>query len=208
MMIPLTLEQREYKERTLEQLFVHRAELEALLEQEPEHPRTLQSRLDDVEAHIGRLQDELAGNVIVDEPVAQEYFVQAAKALSKEKFHLARRYIDKLQTIEPFHPALDRLWQELEAGQASRRTKSIAQGTAMTYPGMDMMNPVLPAHSREIVPLGDSASDDDEQEDNAPRGMAQFFQFHIVMSCLVVLLLVCVMFGTGGVTMLRWLIEG
>ncbi|HMQ52330.1 MAG TPA: hypothetical protein PKE64_18010 [Anaerolineae bacterium] len=207
-MIPLTPEQREYKERTLEQLFIHRAELETLLEQEPENPRTLQSRLDDIDAHISRLQDELSGNVIMDEPVAQELLVQAAKALSKEKFHLARRYIDKLATIEPFHPALDRLWQELEAGQVSRRTKSIAQGTATAYPGMDTVNPVLPVSSREGVPPDSFGYDAYEAEAEAPQGIAQFFQFHIVMSCLVVVLLACVMFGTGGVTMLRWLIEG
>jgi hypothetical protein len=38
--------------------------------------------------------------------------------------------------------------------------------------------------------------------------MAQIFQFHIVMSCLVVLLIGCAVFGVAGMTILEFLVEG
>ncbi len=71
-MISLTPEQIEYKERTLNQLLINQARLEASLNQEtrPDIVKSIEDQLQDIEAHIGRLQDELAGNVIFDEPIA------------------------------------------------------------------------------------------------------------------------------------------
>lgn len=211
-MISLTLEQRVYKEKTLDQLLANQAELAAQLEQttEPGGTRSIQSRLEEVEAHIGRLRDELAGNVVFDEPVADQLFMKAVKALAKKKFYLAKRYITRLETIEPFHPALSRLKEEAESGKVSRRTRSIAQGTATSYPGMDDALPAAPIATGESngATSGMFEFSAGELETDGPQGFARFFQFHVVVSCLVVLLLACVMFGTGGVTVLQWLIEG
>ena len=91
-MISLTPEQIAYKEKTLNQLVVNQTRLEASLghETRPEVVASIEEQLQDIEAHISRLQDELSGNVVFDEPVADELFQQAVKALAKEKFFLAK----------------------------------------------------------------------------------------------------------------------
>ncbi|MCB9099961.1 MAG: hypothetical protein H6632_10500 [Anaerolineales bacterium] len=209
-MVPLTPEQRDYNEITIQQLLANRAQLEAALETETDQraARSIEKQMDAIDAHVGRLRDELRGNVIVDEKVAEDYFKQAVKALAKEKFFLANRYIQRLETIEPFHPALSRLKEEAESRHVSRRTKSIAQGTATTYPGLDTLSALVPANADAPVGAGVPANFYYAAEEESPGGFTQFFQFHYIVSCLVVVLLACVMFGTGGVTVLRWLIEG
>ena len=209
-MVPLSPEQRDYNEITIQQLLADRAQLEADLEKETDQRavRGIEKKMDAIDAHIGRLRDELRGNVIVDEKVAEDYFKQAVKALAKEKFYLANRYIQRLETIEPFHPALSRLKEEAESKRVSRRTKSIAQGTATSYPGLDTLSALVPANADVPVGAGVPANFYYAAEDESPGRFTQFFQFHYIVSCLVVALLACVMFGTGGVTVLRWLIEG
>lgn len=210
-MVPLTPEQRDYNEITIQQLLADRAQLEADLEKETDQRavRGIEKKMDAIDAHIGRLRDELRGNVIVDEKVAEDYFMQAVKALAKEKFYLANRYIQRLETIEPFHPALGRLKEEAESKRVSRRTKSIAQGTATNYPGLDTLSALVPANADAPAGPGIPANFYyAAAEEESPGGFTQFFQFHYIVSCLVVVLLACVMFGTGGVTVLRWLIEG
>jgi hypothetical protein len=47
-----------------------------------------------------------------------------------------------------------------------------------------------------------------ERPEEPKSRMAQIFQFHIVMSCLVVLLISCAVFGVAGMTLLEFLVEG
>lgn len=215
-MLQLTPEQRDYKERTLAQLLVNQQSLEASLAQEgqPEEARRLQGLLDEVESHISRLQDELAGDVIFHEPVAEELFKQATQALAKGKFFLAKKHITRLEMIEPFYPGLERVKEEAETGRVTRRTRSIAQGTSTAYPGMAL----IPAPSRApapyvaqalapVAPAEPLVREREQPEEPAGR-VAQFFQFHILMSCLVVMLIACAVFGVAGMTILEFLVEG
>jgi hypothetical protein len=211
-MVSLTPEQIEYKERTLNQLLLNQTRLEAGLNQEtrPEVIKDVEEQLRDIEEHINRLQDELAGNVVFDEPVGDELFLQAVKALAKEKFYLAKKHIHRLETIEPFYPGLARLSQEAEAGRVSRRTRSIAQGTATSYPNTPSLRPATqlrPSEAtgeKQLAAPGIYVADD---RDERKGWFAHWFQFHIVISCLVIGLVICLMLGIGGVTLLQWLIE-
>ena len=210
-MISFTPEQREYKEKTLNQLLANQSLLEASLGQErrPEVVRSIEEQLEDIEAHISRLRDELAGNVVFDEPIAEDLFKEAARALAKEKFFLAKKHIHRLETIEPFYPGIDRLKQEAESGRVSRRTRSIAQGLAASYPGTApppaaKTGPVEGGVGQSIVAQNLTT----EPETERTGWLSSFFQFHIIISCLVVLLLICVMLGIGGITFLQWFIEG
>ncbi|MBN1221059.1 MAG: hypothetical protein JXM69_19210 [Anaerolineae bacterium] len=201
----LTSEQKEYKERTLHQLQINLPLLETKLEREtrPEVANSLRSQIEDTQAHIDLLQRELATNT-AGEPVADELFQRAATALTKKKFYLARRLINKLETIEPFYPDIERLRKEAEAGRASRRTQAIAQrGTASTTDAAQLPGADLAA----AAPLGDRVYQTSAEEPEK-SGLAQFFQFHLIVSCLVVFLILCVMAGVGGVMLLQWLIEG
>lgn len=207
-MATLTLEQRDYKERTLNQLQSNLPSLEAKLAQESRRDVIvkLENQLVEMQAHIGRLQAELAEGV-AGEAVADEYCARIARAVSDGKFHLARRYIDKLETIEPFYPGLERLKSEAEAGRASRRTRSIAQGNAVPYGAA-----FFATAGSVTVPKGDRSAPVAERyipvDDSEREGLGRFFQVHIVLSCLVVSLIVCVMTGIGGMNLLQWLIEG
>jgi hypothetical protein len=206
-MIQLTLEQITYKERTLHQLRTNQARLEASLEREsrPEVIQSIEDQLNLIEAHINRLEDELAGNVVFDEPVAEEYFKHAVRALANERFYLAKKYIHRLETIEPFYPALERLRQEAESGQVSRRTRSIAQGTATTYPGISLA-PVMPGAPAAVALPGPAGIEEEGEGERIPW-YRFLFQIHILASCLVIALLGCVMLGVFGVTLLEWFIE-
>jgi hypothetical protein len=211
-MLQLTPEQIVYKERTLAQLRKNQAALEGQLDREtrPEVVRSIEEQLNDIEAHVNRLEDELAGNVLFHEPVADELFKQAVKALAHEKFHLAKKHILRLETIEPFHPALGRLREEAESERVSRRTRSIAQGTATVYPGMSLpvagpASPLAPGVPAVATP-GQPAAASDPVEAGRPW-YAHLLQFHIIVSCLVLVLIGCVMLGMFGVTILQWLIE-
>src|SRR5262245_3150514 len=135
-MLQLTPEQRDYKERTLAQLELNQQQLEAYLagESRPEEAQQLQNQLDEVEAHINRFQDELTGTVIFYGRIAEEIFKQAPEALAKGKFYLAKKNISRLEMIEPSYPGLQRVKEEAETGRVTRRTRSIAQGTATSYP--------------------------------------------------------------------------
>jgi hypothetical protein len=207
-MTSLTPEQREYKEKTLEQLLVNLPFLETKLREEsrPDVVNSLRNQLEDIQAHIALLQNELATNT-AGEPVADELFQRAAGALTKKKFYLAKKLINKLEAIEPFYLGIERLRQEAELGRASRRTQAIAQGTRYP-PGATPYTPeagqdaaAQPGPSgRDVYPI---TSEEQEQ-----KGLAQFLQLHIILSCLVVLLILCVMSGVGGVMLLQWLIEG
>ncbi|MBN1995719.1 MAG: hypothetical protein JW953_23730 [Anaerolineae bacterium] len=204
----LTTEQREYKEKTLEQLRVNFSLLETKLAQEsrPEIADNIRSQLEDIRAHLDRLQRELATNS-TGEPVADELFQRAAGAVTNKKFYLAKKLINKLETIEPFYPGLERLRQEAETGRASRRTQAIAQrppvsSQSLPPPATEPTQAAQPA----LAPNGKSYQPGPDEERR--QGLAQFFQFHIIISCLVVLLILCIMFGVGGVMLLQWLIEG
>ncbi|GAB4432109.1 MAG: hypothetical protein Kow0031_13480 [Anaerolineae bacterium] len=211
----LSPEQIEYKRRTLHQLQVNQAALEASLSREtdPKTVKTIQKQLGEIDAHMSRLQDELAGNVVMDEPVADELFRKAAQALARGKFYLARRQIAKLETIEPFYPGIARLKQEAESQQVSRRTRSIAEGKASGYSSvLAVPDSVIapPGAGAAALPASTGPADfpaaySDEPDEPWYRS---FFQFHVILSCLVVLLLLCVVFGMAGFSILQWLVEG
>jgi hypothetical protein len=210
-MIPLTPEQRDYKERTLNQLLANLPHLEAKLSQATERYEIVgtHDQLKEVEAHVARLQKELAGNIML-EPVADELCRQIAGALTKQKFYMAKRYITKLETIEPFHPELDRLRQEAATEQVSRRTRSLAQsGTfAVAAPGTltPSANPRQSLTSRAVQMIEAPVTAFREKQEQ--NGLRQYLQFHYIASCLVLLLIMCAMAGVGGMSVLRWLIEG
>lgn len=206
-MTPLTPDQREYKEKTLEQLETNLPPLEAQLQQESrrEVANSLQKQVDDTRAHIDVLRHELATNTI-SIPVADELYQKAATALANKKFFLAKKLIAKLETIEPFYPAISQLRTEAEEGRASRRTRAIAQrgapaSQATPIPGLDQ--PAMPQPAAGIY-----AEYQPDTEEAEKRGIGQFFQFHYIVSCLVVMLILCVMLGVGGVMLLQYLIEG
>ena len=210
-MISLTPEQREYKKATLNQLIINQTMLEDSLENEtrPEVVRSIQSQLQDIDAHINRLQDELSGDVIFDEPVADDLFKQAAQALAKNKFFLAKKHIHRLETIEPFYPGIDRMRQEAESGRVSRRTRSIAQGLATRYPGTPAPPPNVPNQPVPAVAQPEAAAPRARNEETEPQGWFSYlFQFHIIISCLLVIVLVCAVFGVTGVSVLGWLVQG
>lgn len=212
-MIPLTLDQRDYKERTLNQLLLNVPQMEAQLARETQRQImvTLHEQLEAMEAHIVRLQQELANDVIL-EPVADELCRQAASALVKQKLFMARRYINKLEAIEPFYPELGRLKQEVESGQVSRRTRALSQS--------EVFPTLVAAANVPLLAAGPKATDASQAAPEANRapgarmrskesgGLRQYFQFHIIASCLVIILLACTMASIGGMSVLRWLIEG
>ncbi len=211
----LSPEQIEYKQRTLHQLQQNQTALEASLTSgtDPKTVKSTQKKLAEIDAHINRLQDELSGNVVIDEPVADELFRKSAQALARGKFYLARRQITKLETIEPFYPGLFRLKQEVETQQVSRRTRSIAEGKASGYSGLAtgpnaVALPPAPGDDAPpalAAPPAPFAAYADEPDEPWYRGL---FQFHVVLSCLVVVLLLCVVFGMAGFSILQWLVEG
>lgn len=205
-MIPLTLEQRDYKERTLSQLQANLPALEAKLAQATQRHEIVSShdQLKEVEAHIARLQKELSINMMM-EPVADDLCRQVATALTKQKFYMAKRYLTKLETIEPFYPELDRLRQEAETEQVSRRTRSLAQGSAVPAAAE-----VSTAASSMIVfdPQAAGVRPAPVYRQKERRNWRDYLQFHYVASCLVLLVLMCAMASIGGMGILKWLIEG
>ncbi len=207
-MIPLTPEQKDYKERTLNQLMLNLPLLEAKLARETQRQVavTMHEHLEAIEAHVVRLQQELTHEVLL-EPVADNLCRQAASALTKQKLFMAKRYIDKLEAIEPFYPEISRLKQEAESGQVSRRTRALSQSepppvAAAANVPLLTAGPPAPDGPRVAPPPGSRL------RRKEPGGWRQYFQFHIVASCLVIILLACVMASVGGVNVLRWLIEG
>ncbi len=208
-MTPLSPEQKEYKEATLNHLLASLPMLQGQLLQETraEAVDSLTGQLEDMQVHIDLLQQELAANAVI-EPVADELCKQAANALVKQKFYLARKFINKLETIEPFYPALDRLRQDADSGQVSRRTRSITQGNLPSLRPI-VTSALVPASTAGGLPAAMPVLEDDPADEMAPKGgIRQFFQLHIVLSCMVVLLIFCVMVGVGGFSLLEWLIEG
>lgn len=208
-MVPLTPEYRDYKERTLQQLLANLPLLETALAEEtrPDVANSLEKQVTDIQAHIGRLQHELVQGTAGD-PVADELCKRIARALSKSKFHLAKRYLHKLETIEPFYPGIERLRNETESERASRRTRSIAEGNAPSYGAAAFAGSVPLVITQQALPGLTAGSPIVEPASPDKRGIGRFFEFHIVISCLVVSLIVCVMTGMGGLSLLEWLIEG
>ena len=208
-MTPLSPEQIEYKEKTLNQLSTNLPLLESKFRAEtrPDVRASLEKQIDEMQAHIDHLQNELTQG-LAGEPIADELCQKIAQALVKEKYYMARKYLTKLETIEPFYPNLDRLKVEVEAERAGRRTRSIAQGTALPYGAA-----ALPA-----AVAGEEAANGQVVSGEVPRRFrrvtqpgrryAQYFQFHIIASCLIVMLIVCVVLGVGGMSVLQYLIEG
>jgi hypothetical protein len=128
--------------------------------------------------------------------------------LAKGKFHLARRYIAKLETIEPFYPGIDRLKHETETQQVTRRTRSIAAGTASGYSTTSL---TVQQRAAPALPAGEAlpqASPQPVFEEEPQSWYSQIFQFHIIASCLAVLVIFCAVVGVFGVTILQWLVEG
>jgi hypothetical protein len=210
-MTPLTLEQQHYKERTLNQLLANLPQLQAQLAQETQREAalSLQKQLEEVETHMARLQNELAQG-ITGEPVADELCRQAAYALTKQKLYMARKYINKLEAIEPFHPELPRLKQDLETDHISRRTRSLAQGEALPLTSTTGLTPVSRSAEAAAAPVvtGQVILPRPTKTEKENGGLRQFFQFHYIASCLILTVLFCVMAGVGGMSLLRWLIEG
>ncbi len=207
-MTPITPEQRAYKEKTLNQLLANLSLLEEKLSQEsrPDVVTSLENQLEDIQTHINHLQRELATDIAA-EPVADQLYQRVARALARGKFYLAKKHISKLETIEPFYPGLDRLRNEAETGRVSRRTRSIAEGTALpakTAP----VSPDLTKGAERRRSNNRTASYVETGQVERQGLFAQFFQFHIIVSCLVVLLIICVIAGVGSVTLLEWLITG
>ncbi len=209
-MTPLTPEQREYKEKTLAQLQLNLPLLETNVEQEsrPEVVNSLQKQIDDIQAHIDLLQHELAANT-AGEPVADALFQRAAGALTNKKFFLAKKLINKLEAIEPFYPDIERLRQEAEARRASRRTRAVVQRgtpppqTGQRLPTSQETTAQSTGEAHQTPGIYPAIPGEEEK-----KGFSRFFQFHIIISCLVVLLILCIMSGIGGVMLLQWLIEG
>ncbi len=203
----LTPEQGEYKNRTLEQLLNNQPILLEKLagETRPAVQRTLRDQIEEIEAHIERLQQELSSGLTA-KSTADELCIRIAGALTKEKFFMAKKYIGKLETIEPFYPGLDRLRQEAEEERISRKVRAIAQGTAPPF-GAAIMPPGEPAGvvvaAKRAAPVANLA---DEPEKKG--WFSQLFQFHIVASFLVAMLVICVMLGVGGMMILQWLFQG
>jgi len=210
-MTPLTLEQRTYKDKTLNKLLADQAELQIRVGQETrsEELKSIRSQLEEVQAHIEHLQMELEHDV-AGAPVADELCKKIATALTKEKFFMAQKYLNKLETIEPFYPNLDRLREEVQARRAGRRTRSIAQGSALPY-GAVTFPPASAAVEGAVLPAAGPTAErviPVEKEERKRRKLSDFFQFHIAISCLVVMMILCVMLGVGGMTVLEWLIQG
>ncbi len=205
-MTQLTPEQKAYKEKTINQLRTNFSLLEAKIgrEKRPEVIDSQREQLEEMQAHINHLQQELAANV-AGEPVADELFRRIASALTKQKFYLAKKLISKLETIEPFYPEIERLQQEAEVGRASRRTRSVAQGGALPEIVLspDLVRAITNQPGGQTVEVVEGVVAAREKV-----GFARLFEFHIVMSCLVVTLIFCVMSSVGGVTVLQWLVEG
>jgi hypothetical protein len=208
-MVPLTPEYQDYKERTLKQLLANLPLLEAKLAEEdrPGVANSLEKQVADIQAHISRLQQELVQGA-ADESVADDLCQRIARALSKNKFHLAKRYLHKLETIEPFYPGIERLRTETESERASRRTRSIAEGNAPPYGAAAFAAGVPFVVTQQARPALTTGSPIIEPGLSEKGGITRFFEFHIVISCLVVSLIVCVMTGMGGLSLLEWLIEG
>lgn len=212
-MIPLTPEQRDYKERTLSQLLLNVPQVEAQLARETQRQVmvTLHEQLEAMEAHIVRLQQELANEVIL-EPIADELCRQAATALVKQKLFMARRYVNKLEAIEPFYPELGRLKQETETGQVSRRTRALSQSdlfpTLVAAANIPLLAAGPSTRAAPQAPPGANEAPAARMRQKESGGLRQYFQFHIIASCLVILLIACAMAGVGGMSVLRWLIEG
>lgn len=208
-MVPLTVEQIAYKEKTLAQLLVNLPLLEEQANHEvrPEVKTSLEKQIDDIAIHIERLQQELAGG-LAGEPVADELCQRIAQALVKGKFYMARKYLTKLESIEPFYPNLDRLKAEAEGERAGRRTRSIAEGSALPYGAMIYPPATATADAAGAMPAVPSRPVAGLPVEEDRRRFGQFFQFHIIASCLIVLLIMCVMLGVGGMSLLQWLIEG
>lgn len=206
-MMPLTLEQRDYKERTLSQLQANLPALEAKLAQATQRHEIVSShdQLKEVEAHIARLQKELSLNMML-EPVADELCRQVATALTKQKFYMAKRYLAKLETIEPFYPELERLRQEAETEQVSRRTRALAQSAAFPTTGLEASP--APAQLVVIDPQPGAGRPAPVYRVKKRQNWRDYLQFHYVASCLVLLILMCTMASIGGMGILRWLIEG
>jgi hypothetical protein len=118
---------------------------------------------------------------------------------------LAKKIISKLETIEPFYPGIDQLREEAEEGRASRRTRAIAQRGAP----ISQATPVSGLEQAAAAPA--AANHESYQpfpQESEKTGLGQFFQFHYIISCLVVMLILCVMLGVGGIMLLQYLIEG
>ena len=201
-MTTLTPEQIAYKQKTLNQLLEDLDHYEGQLEEErrPKVAQSLEKQLEDIQQHVVVLQQELTSGEL-GEPIADNLYRRAANAILNERFYLARRLISKLETIEPFYPDLDRLKSDVTAGKASRRTQAVARGGALP----EATTMPFEGEAPETVLIDPRFEDDYPPE---RRGIARLFEFHIVASCVVVLLVGCAMFGVAGTTVLQWLVEG
>lgn len=197
----MTPEQIDYREKTLERLQASLRHLEAQLTREsnPEIITNVQRQLADIRTHIDFLHRELESG-IPGEPIADQIAQKVAQALVREKRYMARRYLNKLETIEPFHPLIDRLRHELEAGRPSRRTRSLAE-----QPLEKMQPQVYDASAAPAATRGPMA---EIEPDPGPGWMAQLFQPHVLLSCAVVLLILCAMAGVGSFLVVEFLFQG
>ncbi len=208
----MTPEIREYKIRTLNQLLATLPQLESHLavENEPATARQLSKQVEEMQAHAERLRQELVTNS-VHQPVADELCQKAAKAIIKQKLYLAQKCINDLATIEPFYPGLDRLRQDVETGKISRRTRSIAEGNSPPFllTSVTFSPPLaLSADNGTSSPLPATFYVEPAIDEEKRSFWANLFQFHILASLFVVMLILCIMVGVGSTAVLQWLIEG
>ncbi len=213
-MTQLSPELRAYKEKTIKQLLTNFNLLESKLEQEQrlEVADDIRKQLEAMQDHIGHLQEELETET-VGEPVADKLYRRVAGAISNDRFFLANKLLTKLETIEPFYPELDRLRADIEAKRASRRVQSIADGGALPEIILppDVALPEEEGSAEAPAPEPAAGTLIIEQAPPEPERKPWYgfiFEFHVLVSCMVVMLIACVMFGVGGMTLLQWLIEG
>jgi uncharacterized small protein (DUF1192 family) len=198
----------DYKTQTINQLLTSLPKLESLLAQETDTAtvRHLSKQIGAIHAHIERLRQELSNNVVA-QPVASELYRKATQATVKEKFYLAQKRLNELETIEPFYPGIARLKQEITTGKISRNTRSIAEGTVPAF--QLSAHSAFPATSPtgNVVESPVQVSDQLIQEEQG-TSWSNLFQFHILVSCSLIFFLFCMMAGVGGTTLLEFLIEG
>ncbi|MDM8518530.1 hypothetical protein QUF64_00680 [Anaerolineales bacterium HSG6] len=202
---------REYKTQTLNQLLILLPQIEAKLAHEIDSAaiRRLNKQLEAIRAHIDHLRHELSLDAPLD-PVAEVLFQKAAEAIVKEKYFLAQKRLQELETIEPFYPGLNRLKDEISSGKTSRNTKAIAEGTVPAFV-LASIKPAYQGVASDDSPLSTPAADvylDPDSGEEQTGGWRNIFQFHIMASCLVVVLMFCTMAGVGGTALLEFLIEG
>lgn len=208
----MTPEVQTYKTQTLNQLLINLPQLESQLASEPDaaEARRLGKRIEATQLHIQRLQQELLTNTVdSSESPAEALCQKAARAIVSGKFYMAQKSIMELETIEPFFPALNRLQQDVVSGKPSRSTRSIADGSSPPFLMALVARSKSSAEATQAAPLEAVPGLELPVEPAPPPPWwHNFFEFHIIASCLVLLLLFCAIAAISGTAILEYIIEG